>query len=136
MRPNRESWPKPIVAIAIVLHASHQVADAAGGPGLLQRMGRLLKEKAAGDFERFFQGTTKTRERLGVRERPPPSQLAMEASWALEQRMLACGGAPHALQEHMHAPWSYMHQGREGLPCIRASRGLSRMHANLCCAPS
>ena len=36
-------------------------------PGLLQRLGRVLKEKAAGDFERFFKGTVKTRERLGVR---------------------------------------------------------------------
>lgn len=56
-------------------HASHHAiatllprtqASAAQGPGLLQRLGRVLKEKAAGDFDRFFKGTTKTRERLGV----------------------------------------------------------------------
>lgn len=67
--------PKPIVAIAIVPHATHQVADAAGGPGLLQKLGRLLKEKAAGDFDRFFQGTTKTRERLGVSKPAGPVSL-------------------------------------------------------------
>jgi hypothetical protein len=37
-----------------------------GSPGLLQRLGRVLKDKAAGDFDRFFKGTSKTRERLGV----------------------------------------------------------------------
>lgn len=39
---------------------------ATSGTGLLQRLGRVLKEKAAGDFDRFFKGTSKTRERLGV----------------------------------------------------------------------
>lgn len=46
-------------------------------PGLLQRLGRVLKEKAAGDFERFFKGTTKTRERLGLVEE-------LLAFWSLE----------------------------------------------------
>ena len=32
----------------------------------MQRLGRLLKEKATEDYDRFFKGTTKTRERLGV----------------------------------------------------------------------
>ena len=40
--------------------------SSAPAPGLLQRLGRVLKEKASGDFERFFKGTVKTRERLGV----------------------------------------------------------------------
>lgn len=42
-----------------------QQAEAA--PGLLAKLGRVLKEKAAGDYDRFFKGTSKTRERLGVR---------------------------------------------------------------------
>ena len=39
----------------------------AAGPGVLQKLGRVLKEKALGDFDRVFQGTSKTREKLGVR---------------------------------------------------------------------
>ena len=39
----------------------------AAGSGLLQKMGRVLKEKATGDLDRIFKGTSKTRERLGVR---------------------------------------------------------------------
>lgn len=35
-------------------------------PGILQKLGRVLKEKASGDFDRFFKGTVKTRERLGL----------------------------------------------------------------------
>lgn len=42
--------------------------QATSSPSVLQRLGRVLKEKAAGDFERFFQGTSKTRERLGLVE--------------------------------------------------------------------
>ncbi|KAK9843916.1 hypothetical protein WJX84_012238, partial [Apatococcus fuscideae] len=34
--------------------------------GLLQKMGRVLKEKATGDLDRIFKGTSKTRERLGL----------------------------------------------------------------------
>ncbi|GLI62591.1 hypothetical protein VaNZ11_005267 [Volvox africanus] len=48
-----------------------------GGPGLLQRLGRVIKEKAAGDFDRFFKGTTKTRERLGLVDE-------LLALWSLE----------------------------------------------------
>jgi hypothetical protein len=43
-----------------------QASSAPSQPGLLQRLGRVLREKAAGDLERFVQGTSKTRERLGV----------------------------------------------------------------------
>ncbi|KAL6745620.1 SRP54-type protein [Haematococcus lacustris] len=43
-------------------------AAASGGPNLLQRIGRVLKDKAAGDYDRFFKGTSKTRERLGLVE--------------------------------------------------------------------
>eukprot|EP00798_Chlamydomonas_sp_ICE-L_P015653 gene15653-21760_t len=34
-------------------------------PSIFKRLGRVFKEKAADDFQRFFKGTTKTRERLG-----------------------------------------------------------------------
>jgi hypothetical protein len=36
----------------------------------------VLREKAAGDYDRFFKGTTKTRERLGVRGQAAGGQLA------------------------------------------------------------
>ena len=52
----------------IQVHCSSQASTSQ--PGLLQRLGRVLKEKAEGDFDRFFKGTTKTRERLGVRVLP------------------------------------------------------------------
>jgi hypothetical protein len=42
-------------------------SSSSAGPNLLQRLGRVLREKAAGDLERFSAGTAKTRERLGVR---------------------------------------------------------------------
>jgi hypothetical protein len=43
-------------------------ASSSTGPGnLLQRLGRVLKDKASSDFDRFVAGTSKTRERLGVR---------------------------------------------------------------------
>ncbi len=40
---------------------------APGGAGLLQKLGRVLKEKAATDLERITKGASKTREKLGVR---------------------------------------------------------------------
>ena len=40
----------------------------AAGPGLIQKLGRVLKEKAQGDLGRVFNGASKTRERLGVRQ--------------------------------------------------------------------
>jgi fused signal recognition particle receptor len=42
--------------------------QASNGPSLLQKLGRVLKEKAAGDYERYIKGATKTRERLGLVE--------------------------------------------------------------------
>ncbi|KAF5836728.1 chloroplast SRP receptor [Dunaliella salina] len=39
---------------------------ASGGPNLLQRIGRLVREKGQSDFDRVFKGTAKTRERLSV----------------------------------------------------------------------
>ena len=43
-----------------------QVRTYAQAPGVLQKLGRVLKEKAGEDFQRVFQGTSKTREKLGV----------------------------------------------------------------------
>jgi hypothetical protein len=58
-------------------------ATGTGGPGLLQKLGRVLKEKAAGELQRVFQGTEKTRAKLGVAARPSCAQ--------------APGAWPHAL---------------------------------------
>ena len=44
-----------------------QAVSTGAGTGLFQKLGRVLREKAAGDLERVFKGTSKTRERLGVR---------------------------------------------------------------------
>lgn len=49
----------------------------ATSPGLIQKLGRVLKEKAQGDLDRIFSGTSKTRERLGVVEE-------LFAYWSLE----------------------------------------------------
>jgi len=46
-------------------------------PSLLQKLGRVLKEKTVGDFDRVFKGTSKTREKLGVVEE-------LLAYWKLE----------------------------------------------------
>lgn len=45
---------------------SSGVQVCAAGPGLIQKLGRVLKEKAQGDIDRVFNGASKTRERLGV----------------------------------------------------------------------
>lgn len=58
----------------------------AAGPGVLQKLGRVLKEKAVGDFERVFQGTSKTREKLGVRLSVPfamPQCAVAKHRWCL-----------------------------------------------------
>jgi len=39
----------------------------ASSTGVLQKLARVFKEKASQDFERVVKGTSKTRERLGVR---------------------------------------------------------------------
>ncbi len=44
-----------------------QAVSTGAGPGLFKKLGRVLREKAAGDLERVFKGTSKTREKLGVR---------------------------------------------------------------------
>ncbi len=38
----------------------------AGDGNFLSKLGRVFKEKAQGDFDRLFKGTSKARERLGV----------------------------------------------------------------------
>ncbi|KAK9821763.1 hypothetical protein WJX81_005495 [Elliptochloris bilobata] len=53
-------------------------ATGTSGPGLLQKLGRVLKEKAAGDFQRVFKGTEKTRAKLGVVDE-------LFAYWTLEE---------------------------------------------------
>ncbi|KXZ50743.1 hypothetical protein GPECTOR_15g428 [Gonium pectorale] len=68
---------KPFSRRGPVLVRADANAGASGGPGLLQRLGRVIKEKAAGDFDRFFKGTSKTRERLGLVDE-------MLALWSLE----------------------------------------------------
>ena len=52
-----------------------QAVSTGAGTGLFKKLGRVLREKAAGDLERVFKGTSKTRERLGVRDLPPCSVL-------------------------------------------------------------
>ena len=52
-----------------------QAVSTGAGTGLFKKLGRVLREKAAGDLERVFKGTSKTRERLGVRNLPPWSVL-------------------------------------------------------------
>lgn len=44
------------------------VTVASSGPNFLQKLGRVLKEKATGDIDRILKGASKTRERLGVAE--------------------------------------------------------------------
>lgn len=46
-------------------------------PSLLQKLGRVLREKTVGDIDRVFKGTSKTREKLGVVEE-------LLAYWKLE----------------------------------------------------
>ena len=52
-------------------------ATGVGGPGVLQKLGRVLKEKAVGDLGRVFTGATKTREKLGVRAAVPATALVL-----------------------------------------------------------
>lgn len=51
-----------------------QVSATASGPGTLQKLARVFREKAQQDFARIVQGTSKTREKLGV-----------SGEWALQQ---------------------------------------------------
>lgn len=52
----------------------------AGDASFLSKLGRVFKEKAQGDFERLFQGTSKARERLGVRLQHHTTQCLYGAS--------------------------------------------------------
>lgn len=52
-------WWSPLSHCPLLLQAA--------GPNVLQKLGRVLREKASGDLGRVFEGTSKTRERLGVR---------------------------------------------------------------------
>jgi len=50
---------------------------AANSGGMLQKLGRLLKEKAQSDLNRVFNGTSKTREKLGVTTRVLSSLICL-----------------------------------------------------------
>lgn len=50
-----------------LMHLQGRLCTVAAAPGILQKLGRVLKEKATGDLDRVFKGTSKTREKLGVR---------------------------------------------------------------------
>lgn len=43
-------------------------ATATSGGGVLQKLARVFKEKAQQDLSRIVKGTSKTREKLGVRD--------------------------------------------------------------------
>ena len=47
-------------------------ASSTSSASVLQKLARVLKEKAQQDFERIVKGTSKTREKLGVRAPLPP----------------------------------------------------------------
>ncbi len=65
-------------------------ATAPPGTNLLQRLGRVLKDKAASDFERFFAGASKTRERLGVSSQCLQALLGVEIGMHLSERCWRC----------------------------------------------
>ncbi len=46
---------------------TQQAASTGAGAGLLQKLGRVLREKASTDLDRILHGASKTREKLGVR---------------------------------------------------------------------
>jgi hypothetical protein len=48
-------------------HLQVQAAASASGTGVLQKLARVFKEKAQQDLDRIVKGTSKTREKLGVR---------------------------------------------------------------------
>lgn len=82
-------FPHILSFLCHVFVSTPQQTEAA--PGLLAKLGRVLKEKAAGDYDRFFKGTTKTRERLGVsRVYVPAPALVAAVGWGLS--MVCCGG--------------------------------------------
>ena len=52
------------------LHVRQQAASTGTGAGLLQKLGRVLREKASTDLDRILHGASKTREKLGVCRAP------------------------------------------------------------------
>ena len=56
-----------ITITIIIVHVLCQV-QATSSPNVLQKLARVLKEKASQDFDRIVKGTSKTREKLGVVE--------------------------------------------------------------------
>ena len=68
--PQAISWPAESAAHRhhrrrlLQVHAAATSSGSAGG--MLQKLARVFKEKAAQDLGRIVQGTSKTREKLGV----------------------------------------------------------------------
>ena len=58
-----------------------QVRAETQAPSLLQKLGRVLREKTAGDIERVFKGTSKTREKLGVSFSPTLKSNCSDVPW-------------------------------------------------------
>ena len=65
-RNRLQVFGKLLASVLVSCLVDNSVQVCAAGPGLLQKLGRVLKEKAQGDLDRVFSGTSKTRERLGV----------------------------------------------------------------------
>jgi hypothetical protein len=51
-----------------VVNFRRQSHIARAGPSLIQKVARVVREKASEDFDRIVKGTSKTREKLGVLE--------------------------------------------------------------------
>uniref|UniRef100_A0A061RVJ5 Fused signal recognition particle receptor n=1 Tax=Tetraselmis sp. GSL018 TaxID=582737 RepID=A0A061RVJ5_9CHLO len=70
--PSKLSWGKSFAHSKLTQLKSPRnlsaVVAAARSGNVVQRLGRVLKEKAEADLDRIFKGTNKTRQRLGVVE--------------------------------------------------------------------
>lgn len=63
---NKPDTSMPYTSILKKHFWAGQAVSAGAGAGLLQKLGRVLREKAATDLERITKGTSRTREKLGV----------------------------------------------------------------------
>lgn len=69
LRRSGASATTPPARPARFLHPRRPLAPppaASTGPSLLQKLGRVIQEKAQSDFDRLTKGASKTRDRLGV----------------------------------------------------------------------
>ena len=60
------TWP--LIFFTEFLHVPNRSQTHASSTGVLQKIARVLREKASQDLERIMRGTSKTREKLGVVE--------------------------------------------------------------------